>query len=447
MLISVQVISKILATKDFSIVEDNLLDASYFEGYENEFKWINDFYNEYHKVPDEISFLDKFPDFELVEVTDSDRYLLETLREQHLYSKFTKVLPQVTELLKQDSEAARDFLEQTLHNELQPLNTINDVGVIESVFKRVEDSEYVSQNVASNYIPTGFDEIDADSTGLQRGDELAVIVARINMGKSWVAEYIGTNGVKQGYRIGYFDPEMSVSQVGYRFDTLYGNVPNSAVLFGKYDEYFTVDDYKEYANNLKEEATGEMFITKPKTFNRKLTVSKLRAWIKMRQLDMVIIDGITYLTDERYKKGDSKTISLTNISEDLMDLSSEMHLPIIVVVQANRGGVSDKNSLDTPELENIKDSDGIAANASKVYAVKQLKDDDGNTVLVIENKKSRTGEVGKQYKYIWDINRGKFEYRHEVDLADMDEDVPVRRKKQDSTTGSAKKRRNVDDEF
>lgn len=447
MLISVQVISKILATKDFSIVEDNLLDASYFEGYENEFKWINDFYNEYHKVPDEISFLDKFPDFELVEVTDSDRYLLETLRERHLFIKFTKVLPQVTELLKQDSEAAREFLEQTLHNELQPLNTINDVGVIESVFKRVEDSEYVSQNVASNYIPTGFDEIDADSTGLQRGDELAVIVARINMGKSWVAEYIGTNAVKQGYKVGYFDPEMSVSQVGYRFDTLYGNVPNSAVLFGKYDEYFTVDDYKEYANNLKEEATGEMFITKPKTFNRKLTVSKLRAWIKMRQLDMVIIDGITYLTDERYKKGDSKTISLTNISEDLMDLSSEMHLPIIVVVQANRGGVSDKNSLDTPELENIKDSDGIAANASKVYAVKQLKDDDGNTVLVIENKKSRTGEVGKQYKYIWDINRGKFEYRHEVDLADMDEDVPVRRKKQDSTTGSAKKRGNVDDEF
>lgn len=447
MLISVQVISKILATKDFSIVEDNLLDASYFEGYENEFKWINDFYNEYHKVPDDISFLDKFPDFELVEVTDSDRYLLETLREQHLYSKFTKVLPQVTELLKQDSEAAREFLEQTLHNELQPLNTINDIGVIESVFKRVEDSEYVSQNVASNYIPTGFDEIDADITGLQRGDELVVIVARINMGKSWVAEYIGTNAVKQGYKVGYFDPEMSVSQVGYRFDTLYGNVPNKTVLFGKYDEDFTIEDYKEYANNLKEEATGEMFITKPKTFNRKLTVSKLRTWIKIRQLDMVIVDGVTYLTDERYKKGDSKTISLTNISEDLMDLSSEMHLPVVIVVQANRGGVSDKNSLDTPELENIKDSDGIGANASKVYAVKQVKDDEGNIVLVLENKKSRTGEVGKQYKYIWDINTGKFEYKNEVDLHDMDEDIPVRRKKQDSTTGSAKKRGNVDDEF
>lgn len=447
MLVSVQIISRVLATQDYSIIEDNLLDESYFEGYENEYNFIKDFYVQYHKVPDEISFMDKFPDFDLVEVTDSNRYLVDTIREKHLYIKFTKVLPKVAELLKQDSEEARDFLEQALKADLKPVYSIYDEEIVENIDKRVEASEYVNQNVASKFIPTGFDEIDDDIVGLQRGDELTTIVARINMGKSWVLEAIITHAVEQGYRAGCFSPEMSVAQLGYRFDTLHGNVPNSTVFFGKFDDEYTLDDYKQYAEELKSETTGKLYVTKPKDFNRKLTVSKLRTWIKARNLDIVAIDGITYLSDERYKKGDSRAVSLTNISEDLMDLSSELGVPIIVVVQANRGGVVEKGSLDTPELENIKDSDGIGANSSTVFAVRQLKDNEGNIILIIQTKKSRTGEVGKQYKYCWDINRGKFEYQEEVDISSPDDEDSDRPKRKSSKSGATKKSPNMEEVF
>lgn len=446
MLVSVQIISKVLATKDYSIIEDNLLDETYFEGYENEFNYLKNYYIEYHKVPDEVSFMDKFPDFDLVEVTDSDRYLLETIRESHLYTKFTEILPKVASLLKQDSEEARAYLEQVLKDDLKPVYSINDEEIVENIDKRVEASEYVNQNIASKFIPTGFDEVDDDIVGLQRGDELAVIVARINQGKSWVLETIITHAVEQGYRTGIFSPEMSVAQLGYRFDTLHGNVPNRAVFFGKFDDDYTLDDYKQYAEELKEETTGKLYVTKPKDFNRKLTVSKLRNWIKARQLDIVAIDGITYLTDERYKKGDSRAISLTNISEDLMDLSSELGVPILVVVQANRGGVVEKGSLDTPELENIKDSDGIGANGSTVFAVRQVKDNEGNIILIIQTKKSRTGEVGKQYMYVWDIDKGTFVYQEEVDISspDDDEDKP---KRKSSKSGSVKSAPNMEEVF
>jgi replicative DNA helicase len=169
-------------------------------------------------------------------------------------------------------------------------------------------------------------------------------------------------------------------------------------------------------------------------------VSRLRQWIKSDKLDAVFIDGITYLSDERYKRGDSKTISLTNISEDLMELSGELHVPIVVVVQANRGGVVDKNSLDTPELENIRDSDGIAQNASIVYAIRQVKLKSGETFLMFDNKKMRGGEVGKSYKYRWDINYGTFEAVEEKDInLDKPDDEPVREKKE--VTGGRRKKR------
>lgn len=446
MLAQIQILSKVLTSQDYSTIQDNLLDVSYFTGYENEYNFIKEHYEKYKKVPDELSFLDKFPEFDIVEVNDSDRYLVSTIREQHLFMKFTNVMPDIADMLKSgQSNEARDYLLNLLKTDLVSEYTIDDVGIVASISDRVEKSEFSTENFSANFIPTGFDEIDNDIYGLSRGNELVVIFARINQGKSWVLEKICENAVALGYKVGYFSPEMSVEQVGYRFDTLYGNVPNSSVLYGKYSDDYSLDDYKKYAEELSG-LTGELYATTPKDFNRNLTVTKLRNWVTTRDLNMLAIDGITYLTDERFRRGDSKTTSLTHISEDLMDLSAELGIPILVVVQSNRGGVVDKNSLDTPELENIKDSDGIAANASRVFSVRQLKDKLDKTILIIDNKKSRTGQVGQSYRYEWDINTGHFYPRNTVDLPDSD-DSGVKVRTRSEVKGATKRRSNAEDEF
>lgn len=443
MLVQVQILSKVLSEQDYSLIQHNDFTVDYFVGYEKEAQFIKDHYDKYGKVPDELSFLDKFPDFDLVEVTDSNSYLVDTLREVHLFQQFSEKMPTFTEKLKTNSFEAREYMLSLLNGELNPEQEFNDVGIVSSVNDRVERSKHAKDNFSANFIPTGFEEIDRDIYGLQRGDEFVVIVARINQGKSWVLEKICTNGVSIGYKVGYFSPEMSVEQIGYRFDTLYGNAPNSSLLHGNFSDEYSLAEYEQYAQDLSG-LTGELYVTKPKDFNRKLTVSKLRTWVEKRKLDMIAIDGITYLTDERYKRGDSKTTSLTNISEDLMDLSSELHIPILVVVQANRGGIVDKSSLDTPELENIKDSDGIGANASRVFSVRQLKDNNGSTILVIENKKSRTGEVGQSYKYEWDINTGKFTPKDTVDVGEDDDTSTYR--KTERTAGNKRSRQESEED-
>ena len=84
-----------------------------------------------------------------------------------------------------------------------------------------------------------------------------------------------------------------------------------------------------------------------------------------------------------------------------------MGIPIVVVAQANRGAVPSGEEDDkAPELETIRDSDGIAFNASKVIAMRQLK----NQVLRLEVKKQRFGVVGAKLDYTWDINTGEFTY-------------------------------------
>ena len=252
--------------------------------------------------------------------------------------------------------------------------------------------------------PTGFKELDDEIGGLCPGEEFVVIVARTNNGKSWFLAKMLTHNWKVGANVGYISPEMSASQVGYRFDTLNKHFSNFSLYTGKELE----DDYDGYIDDLKQNTKNDFIVATPMDFDKKITIQKLKNFILKYKLDILGIDGITYLTDERYKRGDNKTTSLTNLSEDLMSLSCELKIPIIAVVQANRNGV-DENG-DVPALESIRDSDGISHNASKVISIRQQ---DGK--LKMEVTKARNCKVGAKLTYSWKIDTGIFEFIEEDD--------------------------------
>ena len=86
---------------------------------------------------------------------------------------------------------------------------------------------------------------------------------------------------------------------------------------------------------------------------------------------------------------------LTNISEDLMSLSIELKIPILVVVQSNRSGVN-KDSEETPD-----------ANATKVLAIKQKVNEN---VIQLSVRKHRDGRTGQTLLYQFDFDTGNFTY-------------------------------------
>lgn len=401
-MVSLQIISKILATKDSSILEDNLLTRDYFVGYENEYDFIIQHEKDYGAVPDKATFLSKFPDVELVEVAESDRYLVDTIREEYLYYKSVPVVQKIAELLKTDSNAAAEYMIHAV-KELQPTYRLGGTDIISQAEERYKQFIDRKENQDEWFFTTGFEELDDLIHGIQREEELFVIFARTNQGKSWVLEKICTHVWELGFNIGYISPEMGPKSVGYRFDTLYQNFSNRGLMWGR--DTIDVAEYSDYIQNLKQNKNRFVTAT-PVDFDRKITVTKLRNWIKEYKVDILAIDGIKYLSDERYKRGDNLTTSLTNISEDLMALSIELHIPVLVVVQSNRSGVVAEDEDETPDLESIRDSDGISHNASKVLSLRQTKDG----VLKMGIKKSRFGSVGGKLNYHWDIDVGEFEF-------------------------------------
>lgn len=409
-MIALQIISKILSTKDSSILSDNLLTKDYFVGYESEYEFIKQHEKEYGSVPDKATFLSKFPDIDLVDVSESDRYLVDTIREEYLYYKSVPVVQKVAELLKSDANAAAEYMVQAM-KDLQPNYRLGGVDIIADAHERYE--QFIERKEHQNdwFFTCGFEELDDLIHGIQREEELMVIFARTNQGKSWVLEKMCTHVWQLGFNVGYISPEMGASSIGYRFDTLYKNFSNKGLMWGRGD----VDEaeYKDYLDELKS-IKNKFIVATPNDFDRKITITKLKNWIQQYKLDMIAVDGITYLTDERYRRGDNKTTTLTNISEDLMSLSMEMKVPILIVVQANRSGVSQDDSDGTPELETIRDSDGISHNASKVISIRQTKDG----ILKIEVKKQRFGAVGGKLNYQWAIDTGDFVFIPSYDDAE-----------------------------
>lgn len=413
-MVELQIISKVIESGDYSFLEDNFITEEYFagSGYEEEFEFIKEHYEKYKNVPDKATFLSKFQDIELVQVTESDQYLLETIREQWLFTQSKPVVQEIGRLLKTDANAAVNYMINAVKT-LQPTYQITGVDLISQAQQRLDAYIDRKEHQDNWYITTGFQELDDITHGLQRGEELMVIFARTNQGKSWILEKIVTHMWQIGYNVGYISPEMSADSVGYRFDTLFKNFSNKDLMWGGDN----VSGYEDYIHSLKDHK-NRFVVSTPLDFDRKITVTKLKQFVQQNKLDALAVDGIKYMTDERYKRGDNTTTSLTNISEDLMSLSMELKIPIMVVVQANRTGAIDSDTDGTPELESIKDCDGISHNASKVLALRQK---DG--ILEIGIKKQRFGAVGGKLKYEWDINTGIFSYIN-------DEGVVVRERPQ-----------------
>lgn len=396
-MVGLQIINKILKTKDIDLIVANDLTEGHFIGCEEYYNFLMNHYKRYGNVPDVATFLDNFEDFEPLDVTESDDYLIDKIQEEYTYTKFVPIIKEAANLLLVNSTDAYDFLRNSLMT-LAPQTAACGVDIIANARDRYE--AYVTKRDSETpwMFSTGFPELDEHIGGLAKGEEFVVIVARTNQGKSWILEKIAQHIWKLGANVGYISPEMSCDNVGYRFDTLYEHFSNSALFRGR-----NVENYEEYINDLATQTQHKFIVATPIDFNRKITVSKMRSFCLQHKLDLLCVDGIKYISDERYRKGDNVTTSLTNISEDIMGLSLELGIPIMVVVQANRTGAG----LDagTPELESIRDSDGISHNATKVISIRQK-----DNKLYMTIKKNRNGPVDVDVNYDWNIDTGDFTY-------------------------------------
>lgn len=224
---------------------------------------------------------------------------------------------------------------------------------------------------------------------------------------TWIMTKMLHESWKNGYNVGLIEPEMTGVKIGYRFDTINKGYSNRDLMYGR-DMSAGPSDYDRYIEELPNQTDCKFMVAHPKDFGGVVNVSKLKSWCIRNDIKILGVDGISYMQDERGKPSDNATLTLTHISADLMELSIELGIPVIIVVQSNREGTAQGGKL---ALENIRDSDGIAYSASKVLGLYKK-----NEALHIQLLKNRDGESDTCLAYDWDINLGRFQFLQEGEV-------------------------------
>lgn len=121
---------------------------------------------EYKQLPDKMIFLQKFKDFQMLEVTESMDYLADRIKEQFLYTKLVPIVQEGGNLLREDSLKAYDYLRAALET-LQKDNPVSKnregVDIISSAKDRLssyctnEENPHVSWH--NGFVAKIYDEM------------------------------------------------------------------------------------------------------------------------------------------------------------------------------------------------------------------------------------------------------------------------------------------------
>lgn len=398
-------ITHILDKKDQEFLD--LFDGKFFFNFPDEYAFINEHYRKYGNIPDRVTFQDRFKEFKFEGSTETEQYIKDKLVNDYIFSASEKIIGGAD--FEKNALRAKDEVVSKLAQIKPPMRSLGVDIVREGAKARYEAFVDKMANPNNYTFSTGLTELDMILDFIRRGEELLLIFARTNNGKSLLSQKIACSIWEQGYNVGYFEPEMSDNSVGYRFDTFVRHFDNKALNRGGGPD-FDDEKYREFINSLTKNTDLPVFnVTTPLSFDKRATVSAIRDWALKLDLKAIVIDGLTYMKNERCPSGkQSEPDRLTEISEDLMSLSVELEIPIIIVMQANRVGMRDKDGElkdDTPDLDNVRGSDGVAHNCSRVLSISLKKE-----VLTIDLSKNRYGEVGNRLTYKYGVNIGKFAY-------------------------------------
>jgi replicative DNA helicase len=261
-------------------------------------------------------------------------------------------------------------------------------------------------------IPTGFNDFDLKTAGLQKGD-LIIAAGRPSMGKSAfvtsIAEYAA---VEEKIPIGFFSLEMSKEQLMHRFLCSQAKVDMHKLRTG----FLAPSEWPILTSAAGKLSEAPIFIDDTAAISIFELRSKARRLKAHHNIQLIIVDYLQMVRCMR--RGDNRQQEISEISQSLKALAKELNVPIIAVSQLSRAVESRTDH--KPQLSDLRESGAIEQDADVVVLL--LREEyynptpENKSIAKIMIAKQRNGPVG-------DLELGFIrEYMKFVNLAKVKED-------------------------
>lgn len=236
-------------------------------------------------------------------------------------------------------------------------------------------------------VPTGFEDLDQMTSGLQKGD-LIILAARPSMGKTSLALNIAQHaGTKEGLTVGVFSLEMSKEQLFMRMLSSEAAIDGHRLRTG----YLRTDDWGRLTSALGTLGNSKVFIDDTPGIGVMEMRAKARRLAAEHGLHLLVIDYIQLMQGRG--RFDNRTQELGAISRSLKGLAKELSVPIIVLSQLSRA--SESRSDHRPQLSDLRESGALEQDADVVLMIYREdmynKEADTESVAEIIIAKQRNG--------------------------------------------------------
>lgn len=404
-----RLISRIILDRDVSFALERGLQPDWFPAADDSqaFKFVIDHYAKYGEVPSGITFKANYPTYTLLNVSDTQEYLLDKFVDERRGQQFWGTVAQILEN-ERDHNRGIELMRSGVAELDAEIVTSRDVNLVESPMSRF-DEYLLRKNRPDGMlgIPTGFPTIDLATAGLQPG-QLVTVIASPKTGKSQLALKIADHVHRQGHQPFYQSFEMSNFEQQERFDAMRAEVSHNRLRRG----LLTLEEeqrYQEMLANLGDTS----FILADSTSG--VTVSAMGAKIANAAPALAIIDGVYLMLDET--TGESNTPqALTNITRSFKRLAQRLDIPIIITTQTLLWKMR-KNTLNE---NSIGYSSSFLQDSDVVLGLERIEDEDQMRKLkIVASRNCGPAEVD----LVWDWGVGRFEELDGGDALDDDADL------------------------
>ena len=244
-------------------------------------------------------------------------------------------------------------------------------------------------------IRTGFTDLDALTTGLQKSD-LIVLAARPSVGKTSLALNIAEHAaVRDRRNVGIFSLEMSKEQLVLRLLSSVANIDSQRLRSGFLEEM----DFTRIAPAMNALSEASLYIDDTPNISTMELRTKARRLQAEAGLDLVIVDYLQLMQATTTSRDANRVQEVSEISRGLKALARELSVPVIALSQLSRQ--PEMRESKEPRLSDLRESGAIEQDADLVlflWREKERGSDDGDAdgeVVNLKLAKHRNGPTGE----------------------------------------------------
>jgi replicative DNA helicase len=211
-------------------------------------------------------------------------------------------------------------------------------------------------------VSTGLVEADALTSGGYKAGELIVVAGRPGMGKSvYVIDVARRAAFREGKSVAVFSLEMSSQEVGLRITSAEARIGLDTLKSGEMTDAETKRVMDAYAR-----LHGSRLVIDDDAVTSLATIrSRARRLQQTQGLDLIVIDYLQLMTPGR--RAQSRVEEVGELSRNLKLLAKELHVPVLVAAQLNRG--PEQRTDKKPMISDLRESGSIENDADVVVLI------------------------------------------------------------------------------